>query len=129
MQPMVILQNKSKNSKKNVFEGEKMSIHDGHRQRMKSRFQKNGLSDFNEHEVLELLLFYCIPRRDTNEIAHNLIARFGSLAKVLDAPLNHLQEVEGMGENAANFLSLIRDFHLAFNGLVQRFATNTRQGL
>lgn len=86
-----------------------MSIHDGHRQRMKQRFLQHGLSGFNEHEVLELLLFYCIPRRDTNEIAHNLIDRFKTLPKVLDATVPQLQEVEGMGENAAVFLSLIRE--------------------
>lgn len=61
-----------------------------------------------EHEVLEFLLFYCIPRRDTNVIAHNLIDRFGSLAKVLDAPLRDLKKVEGVGENAAVFLQLVK---------------------
>lgn len=99
-----------------------MSVHEGHRQRMKARFQRNGLRDFNDHEVLELLLFYCIPRRDTNEIAHNLIARFGTLAKVLDAPVQQLQEVEGMGENAAVFLSLFRETNRYYH--INRFSLN-----
>lgn len=61
-----------------------------------------------EHEVLELLLFYCIPRKDTNVTAHNLINRFGTLAKVLDAPIRELKKVEGIGENAAVFLSIMK---------------------
>lgn len=99
-----------------------MSTHDGHRQRMKKRFLKNGLNDFSEHEVLELLLFYCIPRRDTNEIAHNLCNQFGSFAKVLDASVQELIKVEGMGENAATFLSLIRETNRYYQ--INRFDLN-----
>ena len=62
-----------------------MSIHAGHRQRLKERFLKDGLDNFEDHQVLELLLFYGIPQRDTNEIAHELIRKFGSLSKVLEA--------------------------------------------
>ena len=57
--------------------------------------------------MLELLLYYAIPRRDTNELAHRLLHRFGSLGKVLCAPMEELQQVEGMGENSALFLSLL----------------------
>lgn len=85
-----------------------MSIHNGHRARVKARFTKDGLDGFNEHQVLELLLFYAIPQRDTNEIAHNLLNRFGTLAQVIDAPIKELIKVEGISENAATFLSLIR---------------------
>lgn len=85
-----------------------MSVHDGHRSRVKERFLKEGLMGMHEHEVLEMLLFYCIPRRNTNEIAHNLINRFGNLAKVLDAPIRDLKKVEGMGENSATFLKLVK---------------------
>ncbi len=84
-----------------------MSIHDGHRQRLKDRFLKEGLENFEPIQVLELLLFYCIPRQDTNPIAHRLLARFGTLAEVLEAPVSELKKVEGMGESAATFLSLI----------------------
>ena len=83
-----------------------MSIHDGHRQRLKDRFREEGLDHFQEHEVLELLLFYCIPRKDTNPIAHALIDRFGSLSQVLEAPPEELAKVPGMGESAAVFLNL-----------------------
>lgn len=83
-----------------------MAIHDGHRQRLKDRFRAEGLDNFEEHEVLELLLFYCIPRKDTNPIAHELIRRFGSLSQVLEAQPEDLAEVPGMGDSAATFLSL-----------------------
>lgn len=86
-----------------------MSIHEGHRQRLKDRFLEEGLDHFQEHEVLELLLFYCIPRRDTNPIAHGLIERFGSLVQAMDAPLGETAKVSGMGENAAVFLKLITE--------------------
>ncbi len=86
-----------------------MSIHDGHRQRLKERYRKEGLDHFEEHQVLELLLFYCVPRRDTNPIAHELIHRFGSLAQVLEAPAAELEKVPGMGESAAMFVSLVHD--------------------
>ena len=84
-----------------------MSAHDGHRQRLKERFCNEGLEHFDEHQVLELLLFYCIPRMDTNPIAHALLDRFGSLSQVLEAPVEELEKVQGIGHNAAVFLSLI----------------------
>ncbi|MBO5322933.1 MAG: DNA repair protein RadC [Oscillospiraceae bacterium] len=84
-----------------------MSIHDGHRSRLRQRFLEEGLEHFSPHQVLELLLFYCIPRKDTNEIACNLINRFGSLSAVLEAPVSELKKVPGMGEASATFLSLI----------------------
>lgn len=84
-----------------------MSIHDGHRQRLKNRFREEGLDHFEEHQVLELLLYYTIPRRDTNPIAHELLARFGSLAQVLEARPEELAKVPGVGDATATFLSLI----------------------
>lgn len=83
-----------------------MSIHDGHRRRLKERFRAEGLDHFEEHQVLELLLFYCIPRQDTNPIAHALLERFGSLSQVLEAPAEELEKVPGIGSNAATFLAL-----------------------
>ena len=84
-----------------------MSIHDGHRQRLKNRFRAEGLDHFEEHQVLELLLYYVIPRKDTNPIAHALLERFGSLSQVLDAQPEELAKVAGMGDSAATFLSLL----------------------
>ncbi len=85
-----------------------MSIHSGHRQRLRERFLSEGLDSFREHEILELLLFYCIPRRDTNATAHKLLDRFGSLAQVMDASVKELQSVEGIGHNASVFLKLVK---------------------
>ncbi|MBQ2785242.1 MAG: DNA repair protein RadC [Oscillospiraceae bacterium] len=87
-----------------------MSIHDGHRQRLRQRFLEEGLDHFDEIQVLELLLFYCIPRKDTNEIAHGLLERFGGVVQVMEAPVEELRKVNGMGENAAVFLALINAF-------------------
>lgn len=84
-----------------------MSIHEGHRQRLKERFLKDGLDHFEELYVLELLLYYCIPRVDTNPIAHGLLDYFGSLTAVFNATPEELQKVPGIGENAATFLTLI----------------------
>ncbi len=81
-------------------------IHEGHRERMKRRFLENGLSSFSDHNILELLLFYALPRRDTNETAHRLMERFGSFSAVLDAPVDELATVKGMGESAALYLRL-----------------------
>ena len=84
-----------------------MPIHDGHRQRLKERFLSEGLDHFDELYVLELLLFYCIPRKDTNPIAHQLLAHFGSLTNVFEATVEELQKVPGISKNAATFLTLI----------------------
>ena len=84
-----------------------MSIHDGHRQRMKKRFLEHGLDNFDDVNVLELLLFYAQPRRDTNELVHALLNRFGSLSGVLESSPAELRKVTGIGDNAAALLNLI----------------------
>ena len=81
--------------------------HDGHRKRLKARFMKTGLDDFEPHNVLELLLFYGIPRKDTNPTAHKLINRFGSLSAVFDARPEELMKVDGITENTAVLISMI----------------------
>ena len=83
-----------------------MNPHQGHRERKKRQFRDFGLDAFADHEVLELLLFYAIPRRDTNPLAHELLHRFGSLEAVLEASVEELTAVPGMGENAALLLRL-----------------------
>ncbi len=82
-------------------------IHAGHRARVRKRFLVTGLQGFHDHEVLELLLFYAVPRRDVNEMAHLLINRFGSLAGVLDAPEEELCAIPGVGPHVAHFLNII----------------------
>ncbi len=84
-----------------------MGLHDGHRERMKSRFVEAGLDGFNDHNALEMLLFYAVPRRDTNELAHRLLRQFGSLSGVFEASLDELMCVDGIGENAATLIKLI----------------------
>ena len=81
--------------------------HDGHRKRLKARFVKSGLDDFEPHNVLELLLFYGVPRKDTNPLAHRLIDRFGSLSGVFDAKPEELVKVDGVTENTAVLISMI----------------------
>lgn len=84
-----------------------MGLHDGHREKMRRRFLETGLDSFAEHEALELLLFYAIPRRDTNALAHQLMDHFGSLDAVLSAPVEELMRMDGIGENAAVLLKLV----------------------
>ena len=83
------------------------NIHRGHRQRVKKRVLKEGIDSFEDHQILELLLFYCIPMKDTNELAHQLIHDFGSLSGVFDASPSNLSDKTGLTEHAALFLSLI----------------------
>lgn len=83
------------------------SIHKGHRQRLKKLFLEEGLDNFSDIQVLELALFYCVPQKDTNPLAHALLDHFGGLSQVLEAPLEELKKVNGVGENTATFLHLI----------------------
>ncbi len=83
------------------------SLHKDHRKRMKDRFLKQGLDGFTPIQALEFLLFYSIPRQDTNLIAHRLINHFGSLSQVLEAPVEELVKVGGIGEHSAILLNLI----------------------
>ncbi len=82
-------------------------LHGGHRARLKARFVREGLDAFEDHNALELLLFYAIPQRDTNELAHRLIDEFGSLSGVFDASVEALMHVPGVGENTAVLIRLM----------------------
>lgn len=84
-----------------------MSIHEGHRERLKERFRKEGLDHFTEIQALELMLFYTIPRRDTNPIAHALLETFGSFSQVVEAPVEELMKVKGVGQSTAQFLAMV----------------------
>ena len=75
--------------------------HDGHRKRMRERFMEQGLAGFAPHEMLELILFYGIPRANVNPLAHRLMDTFGSLHGVLEADAKDLARVEGIGESTA----------------------------
>ena len=93
------------------------NIHTGHRQRLKQRYLAEGLDSFDEHQVLELLLYYALPQGDTNELGHRLIKHYGSLPAIVDAGFEDLQRVEGVGPHTALLLTLLPDlwryYHLA----------------
>ncbi len=81
--------------------------HAGHRERLRRRFDQEGLNGFAPHETLELLLTFALPRIDTNGLAHALIRRFGSLGAVLEASKAELTQVEGIGPHAATLLTMM----------------------
>lgn len=81
-------------------------IHSGHRDRVRERFCADGLDSFADHNVLELLLFYSVPRKDTNLLAHRLIQHFGSISGVFDASIERLMQVEGVTYNTAVLIKL-----------------------
>lgn len=81
--------------------------HAGHRERLRRRYLNEGLDNFEKHEILELLLYYAIPRRDCNPIAHNLLDEFKSISNVFEADVSRLSKVDGMGEISAVLLNLI----------------------
>ncbi len=84
------------------------NIHSGHRKKMYRKFMERGFgNDTPPHEILEILLFFSIPRRDTNELAHRLISHFGSLSAVFDADPKDIANIEGIGENSATLIKLI----------------------
>ncbi len=79
----------------------------GHRSRLRERFFRTGLDGFHDHEVLELILTYVIPRRDVKPVAKDLLREFKTLGSVLDAPREQLKKIDGIGEQAAGLLNLI----------------------
>lgn len=81
-------------------------LHEGHRQRVKNRYLTEGLDTFEDHQVLEMLLFFCIPMKDTNELAHKMIREFGSLAGLFEADPKDISRRCGVSENTAILVSL-----------------------
>lgn len=84
---------------------EDKNLHSGHRKRLKANVCKNGFTQLEEHQLLELMLFYSIPRADTNDLAHRLIKEFGSLKDIFSADIEKLKKVDGIGENTAIMLA------------------------
>ena len=97
-----------------------MNEHAGHRNRLRESFIQNGIEGMADHQVLELLLTYALPRVDVNPLAHRLLGRFGSLEGVLSARPDQLKQVEGVGDAAAVFLSLLGQVDRRM--LLQRFS-------
>ncbi len=87
------------------------AIHKNHRSRMRKRFAEHGFDGFAEHEVLEMLLYYAIPRRDTNPLAHSILNEYKSIANVFEADVSELAKIPGLSESSATLLSMVP--HLA----------------
>lgn len=83
-------------------------LHSGHRDRVREKYLTDGFETFHDHQILEMLLFYAVPRRDTNELAHRLLNQFGSISSVFDAPLEVLMDC-GLSKNAAVYLKMLAD--------------------
>ncbi len=92
-----------------------MGIHDGHRNRLKKRFLENGLNGFEDHNILELLLFFSLPRSDTNEIAHNLLNEFKNISGVFDAPVEQLCKIKGVSLHTATLIKLIPELFSVYH--------------
>lgn len=90
---------------------EKENPHAGHRERQTQKFVQQGLDAFTDVEAVELLLYYAIPRRDTNVLAHRLLDRFHGLPGLLEAPRSALVELEGVGEHTASLICLVRELN------------------
>lgn len=97
-----------------------MGEHDHHRARLMDRFLKYGLDNFQDHEVLELLLFFAIPRIDTNPLGHRLMKEFSCLYSVLEAPVEELTKVDGIGSKSACLIHLVME-------LVRRYGIDRQQ--
>lgn len=95
-------------------------MHEGHRLRLKQRFLSEGLNSFEDHEVLELILYYTIPQGDTNPLAHRLIERFHTLSGVFNADEKDLLEVEGIGSHSATLIKLIPQLSQLYASLAMR---------
>lgn len=87
---------------------------DGHRSRLRERMMKEGLSTFQDHEILELLLFQFLPRKDTNKIAHTLLEKFGSIAGVLNATPQQLMTVKGISEVTACNVAMLKEVFVRY---------------
>lgn len=87
------------------------NVHEGHRNRLREAYRKQGMNGMADHVVLEMLLTYVIPRKDVNELSHRLLKTFGSLTGVLEADPLRLADVEGVGDRTALFLHSLYDLH------------------
>ncbi|MCL2773802.1 MAG: hypothetical protein FWD71_10675 [Oscillospiraceae bacterium] len=105
-----------KNQQSDGKKDKKNYLHAEHRGRMRERYKKNGFDSFEFHEILELILYYPIPRINTNVIAHDLEEKFGkSLSNILEADENALKAIKGVSENTALFFKLLADITRRYN--------------
>lgn len=85
-------------------------IHSGHRQRLKDKVRNKGLSSLSDHEIMELLLTYTIPYKDTNPLGHTLMNTFGSIDQIVDADYHDIMKIKGIGEETALFFRVLSEF-------------------
>ncbi len=104
----------------------KENIHGGHRARLKEKYRSHGLDSFTDIEALELLLFFAIPRANTNELAHALLNRFHGFRGVMEADLSELRQVPGIGENASTLLRLVTDLNSRYQRAASTRGTRIR---
>ena len=102
------------------------NVHEGHRARLKTKYLEHGLESFTDIEALELLLFYAIPRANTNELAHALLKRFHDFRGVMEAGLDELRQVPGIGDNAAALLRLVTDLNSRYQRSASTRGTQIR---
>ena len=81
--------------------------HVGHRQRLKDKVRKTDLKSLSEHEIIELLLTYTIPQKDTNELAHTILSTFRTISNSIDADYEDLLKIKGIGEETALFFKVL----------------------
>ncbi len=101
----------SRSTKENSNTQNAQNLHELHRSRMRARFCTTGANSFQDHEILEVLLYYALPRRDTNELAHELLKHFGRLDKLFYATLEELIQIKGVGEKTAILLKTVFECH------------------
>ena len=110
----------SKNLEKNAKE-DKENLHSGHRKRLKEKYLKGGIDLLEFHEIIELLLYFTIPRRDTNKIAHEIAEKFKdssgkySLANIFEADVNRLREIKGIADSTVFGLKILTDITRLYN--------------
>ena len=97
-----LMEKKAKDNKK-----DEENIHKYHRQRLKKKFLEYGLDALEDHEFLELILFYAIPQKNTNELAHRMLNEYGSLKDILEADTENLTRIDGLSEHSAMLFKVI----------------------
>lgn len=90
-------------------------LHKGHRQRLLKKYLENGIHSLEDHEILEILLFFAFSRCNTNDLSHKLINKFGNIKQVLNSPVEEISQIKGIGENSAVFLRFLGDFAETYN--------------
>lgn len=95
---------------------EKKNPHEGHRERLRAQVRKSGLDNMHPHQILEMILFTAIKRKDTNELAHDLLSHCGGLKEVFTADIETLTEVKGIGQNTAVYLKALFETYAQYGG-------------